>query len=42
MNIFSVNKEDVDSDDDRELDDEEKNILKDFEKNDQELEEIAA
>lgn len=34
--------EEVDSDDERELNDEEKSILQQFEENDKELEEIAA
>lgn len=42
VDVFAINKNDKDSDSDRELYDEEKNILQQFEENDKELEEIAA
>lgn len=42
INVFAINNNDHDSDSDRELCDEEKNILQQFEENDKELEEIAA
>ncbi len=42
INLYGVNNEDVDSDDERELNEEEIDILKQFEENDKELEEIAS
>jgi hypothetical protein len=43
MNIFAINREEEkDVDSDRELNDEERDILKQFEENDRELEDIAA
>ena len=43
MNVFNINKGDSDDEDsDRELDDEEHDILKQFEENDKELEDIAS
>jgi hypothetical protein len=42
INSYGVNNDEVDSDDERELNEEEVDILKQFEENDKELEDIAA